>query len=511
MSCGRLLLVTLGLAALGCSDWGGLATVGSVTDTDLSDNPTDPTDPSMVGSDPTEPSFASTDPSDPGEELQVSFSEDQCNFYVASEERGEGDGTSWMDATPYLRQAMEAGERNKAQGSCEAVTVKIGEGIFLPHPSNPDLSFPLFGDLVVQGGFAGTDEDTRDLGTFKTVLAGRIGEGGPQSLHVLRGSGNGIEEVRLEGVTIQEGRAVGSGDDAKGGGLFVEGLVLSLIDTVIRDNFAIERGGGLWLDGGQLVEGNVRWEDNMTDGDGGALFARDARAYPYFADYIDNRANRGGAVYIQNTLEWFLQRTQFDGNSASEGGAFFAEAGSNLKACRTFFVNNHAILGGALMTDRLDMVAVASTVFTQNTADEGSSVYIKDSESLSLTHLTMTENGDVGLSNIEIKGPNPWHIYNSILWRNGISFLADELPMLEYNLLEGLDGVSETNLSADPRFEATFSQAPETWDLSVASDSIVIDAGSDDLIRRDFCNQDVMAGPRSLGDAVDIGAYEFAP
>ena len=163
------------------------------------------------------------------------------------------------------------------------------------------------------------------------------------------------------------------------------------------------------------------------------------------------------------------------------------------------------------MTDRIDMLAIASSVFTHNTADEGASVYTQNTDELDLTQLTMTENGDVGKSNIHVNGSSPWHVYNSILWRNGIAFSGDTSPALEYNLLESVTGLSDTNLSGDPRFQAPFSQAPETWDLSVQSDSVVIDAGSDDLIRSDFCNQDVTAGPRSLGNAVDIGAYEFVP
>ena len=500
-------IVLLSFALSGCVEWGSTATVGTLDEaTEGNETVTDPSD-STDASNGNEGS----DDRIPGTEVSVSFAATQCIFYVAVDERGDGSGTTWENATPYLRQALEAGEQNLDAGQCDEITVKIGDGLFLPHPSDPSLSFPLYRELNLRGGYLETDEESRDLNSVQTILAGRVGEGGPQSYHVLRGSGSGTDEVRLDGLTIQEGRALGDGEDARGGGIFSTGLILSLSNVTVRDNFAVERGGGLWLDGGQLVEGQVLWQDNLSDGDGGALFARQARAYPYFADYRDNRALRGGAIYIQNTFDWFLQRTHFQGNSATAGGAVYAEAGEGLKVCRTFWVGNNATQGGGLYVDRVSKFSVASAVFTHNQAEIGASLYTKDISDMGLSHLTLTENGDVGLSNIAVFGADPWSIHNSILWRNGIEFEADVAPQLEYNLLDSTVNLDGSNVSGEPGFLAPFSSAPESWDLSVRSDSLVIDAGADGLTRQDFCNQDVNAGPRRVGEAVDIGAYEYAP
>ena len=122
----------------------------------------------------------------------------------------------------------------------------------------------------------------------------------------------------------------------------------------------------------------------------------------------------------------------------------------------------------------------------------------------------MTENSEVGMTNIEVRGLAPWSIHNSILWRNGIELTFEETPSLLSNLLDESVGVGGTNLSGNPSFVAPYSSAPETWDLGVRANSQVIDAGDDSLIRNDFCNQDANAQPRVQGAAVDMGAYEFS-
>ena len=263
----RLVFILLTLLTVGCVEWGSSATVGALDDT--TSEPSDESSPS-VPSDPStddDPGDDATDSTEPDDVVSVAFADDQCEFFVANEERGRGDGVNWDNASPYLREAMVAGLANKNRGVCDAVVVKVGRGIYFPHPRDPDISFPLYGGLELTGGYLESDDNARDLVTAATVLAGRLGEGGPQSLHVLRGSGNGTDEVKLDGLTIQEGRATGLDDDAKGGGIFVEGLILSLTNIVIRDNYAAERGGGLWLDGGQLVEGQVLWLNNTADGE----------------------------------------------------------------------------------------------------------------------------------------------------------------------------------------------------------------------------------------------------
>ncbi len=501
----RLTLIIFVLVSVACVEWGSTAVVGSQPDVTGMEDPTEPTDAPASPSD-----NAAADPTSPTDDVLISFADEQCVFFVSNSQRGEGDGSSWDDATPYLQQAMSAGQANQIAGRCETILIRVGAGLFFPHPSDPSVSFPLFAGLVLKGGFLETDEDARNVDTAQTLLAGRLGDGGPQSYHVLKGTGSGIDQVNLDGITIQEGQAVGTGDDALGGGIFVEGLILSLTDVVIQNNDASERGGGLWLDGGQLVEGNVAWLDNTAEGDGGAIFARDARAYPYFAEYRNNRAQRGGSVYIQNSPDWFFQRTLFEDNSAVEGGAVYVESGESVKVCRTIFLGNDAQIGGAVKADRVETLSIASSVFTHNRANAGASLYTQDIESLGLSQLTLTENSEVDQSNIEVLGLSPWGMSNSILWRNGVEYTADQVPDLRSNLVDESVGASGTNLSGSPSFVAPYSSAPETWDLGVKADSLVIDAGDDSLIRNDFCNQDVNAQPRIQGEAVDIGAYEFS-
>ena len=100
---------------------------------DTSFEPSDESSASVPADPPSDESSGdATDSTDPDDSISVAFSDEQCVFFVANEERGSGDGASWENASPYLREAMVAGQANKNRGTCDTIEVKVGRGIYFP-------------------------------------------------------------------------------------------------------------------------------------------------------------------------------------------------------------------------------------------------------------------------------------------------------------------------------------------------------------------------------------------
>lgn len=85
-----------------------------------------------------------------------------------------------------------------------------------------DSTFQLVDRVAVYGGFAGTETSLseRDWAANVTVLSGDIGTAveSDNSYHAVTGNGTNVTAV-LDGFTITEGYANGSGQDETGGGL----------------------------------------------------------------------------------------------------------------------------------------------------------------------------------------------------------------------------------------------------------------------------------------------------
>ncbi|MEL7529857.1 MAG: T9SS type A sorting domain-containing protein [Bacteroidota bacterium] len=88
--------------------------------------------------------------------------------YVNALANGANDGSSWTDAYTNLHSAL-------LNPNAE---IWVAAGTYLPHPSDPDISFILQGKQSLYGGFAGGEimRSEREPDTNPTILSGDLGQ-----------------------------------------------------------------------------------------------------------------------------------------------------------------------------------------------------------------------------------------------------------------------------------------------------------------------------------------------
>ena len=265
-----------------------------------------------------------------------------------------GDGTSWANAFPTLQEALavvNSGEQ-----------IWIAEGTYTPGNNRTDtFSMPHF--AVCYGGFEGTESsiEQRDIEAHPTILSGDIGvadEDSDNVYHVVTIPGEYISFI--DGVTIVDGYANGTGIHENGGGIYQgNSSYLALINCSVIDNFAKDLGGGVYS-----TNGSTYYSQCLID---------------------HNKAVRGGGVYAYGTgitidqIDFTSNRVNtFDSVVGVYGGGLYIDAGSINVTNSTFFDNDASYgvgligqgTGGAIYAKECDTV-VSGTTFEQNSAISG--------------------------------------------------------------------------------------------------------------------------------------------
>jgi predicted outer membrane repeat protein len=164
--------------------------------------------------------------------------------YVDSAAQGLNNGTSWKNAYPNLKLAMQ-----NAQSPYE---IWVAKGTYFPvlvdsNNSPRTSSFQLVANgSPVFGGFSGkeTQREQRNWKVNQSILSGDINKKGDSSdncYHVLLGANDAV----LDGFIITGGNAdsfSASGNDSLGGGLYNSGVAPKIVNCTFRRNYA--RGGG---------------------------------------------------------------------------------------------------------------------------------------------------------------------------------------------------------------------------------------------------------------------------
>jgi len=187
--------------------------------------------------------------------------------YVRAGATGAGDGTSWTDAYPELRLALQA--------VVPPVELWVAEGTYVPTTdTDRTATFRLISGIALYGGFAGTEitRDERDWQVNLTVLSGEIGN--PSDLsdnacHVITGSGTDSTAV-LDGFSVTGGRAA-SCTLNRGGGMLNEAGSPSVRQVRFYANVAGAGGGMYNINGSAPQLQNVAFEGNSVGSGGGVL------------------------------------------------------------------------------------------------------------------------------------------------------------------------------------------------------------------------------------------------
>ncbi len=347
------------------------------------------------------------------------------------------------------------------------------------------------------------------------------------AIHVLGGQ---TSATQLVGLTLTGGNADGVDDgdaapDERGGGLFVNGSSVTVIDCVLSNNVVSNAGGAFYI--------NI----------GGASFTR--------CDFLGNTASSGGGAYVNSATASFTDCT-FDGNetlgthgggmrsvsstvtvtgcmfegntTATEGGAIW-QGGANptLTVRASMFVANHAIQTGGGLYILTGTADVRDSILNGNTAaDTAGATYVVTGAGLTLVNSTIVHNeGAVG----GLAGNGAKVIKSAILWDNTGGSLSGSATVT-YSMVEGgWPGTGNTDPAQGPIFVSPGGADATTGtmddDLHLAAGSPAIDAGDasavigqypldhDGLPRAVDDPATADTGLAVLGLAVDMGAYEF--
>lgn len=415
-------------------------------------------------------------------------------YYVSSRATDTGDGSSWANATT-LTKALDkavAGDQIWVQGF-ETLT---GDNLYVA----PKEGFAVKSGVQLYGGFAGTESRLSQRVTlgkpyqlkYRSVLSGDIqqndtagsvdlifpanGTRSDNATHVLSvnldptlasGNNNTYPTV-INGFSIGNGQAAGTGDAGKGGGIYVYG------DNSKGGVFRIER-----------------------------------------CFLISNYATQGGAVYVDASVKSvngetsLINQSVVFNNAAGDRAAVENQAGGIYLAGEATVVNTSIFNnenGGVRLSPESKVVNVT---IARNT---GAGV-----------DMTAGGSGDAHVYNSIIWGNTQLYLQNDPGFRNsayhevvssdpatpdenGNIYVAKENrgdkfgPMFDAPSLK---------TSYDRDFNWRESAYP-LWSWNVLEGSVMIDKGDNDYYDQNVYGSEDMAGnPRISGDRISVGAYEY--
>ena len=415
-------------------------------------------------------------------------------YYVSSQATDTGDGSSWANATT-LTKALDkavAGDQIWVQGF-ETLT---GDNLYVA----PKEGFAVKSGVQLYGGFAGTESRLSQRVTlgkpyqlkYRSVLSGDIqkndtvgsvdlifpanGTRSDNATHVLsvnldptQASGNNnTYPTVINGFSIGNGQAAGTGDAGKGGGIYVYG------DNSKGGVFRIER-----------------------------------------CFLISNYATQGGAVYVDASVKSvngetsLINQSVVFNNAAGDRAAVENQAGGIYLAGEATVVNTSIFNNGNGGVRLSPESKVVNVTIARNT---GAGV-----------DMTAGGSGDAHVYNSIIWGNTQLYLQNDPGFRNsayhevvssdpatpdenGNIYVAKENrgdkfgPMFDAPSLK---------TSYDRDFNWRESAYP-LWSWNVLEGSVMIDKGNNDYYDQNVYGSEDMAGnPRISGDRISVGAYEY--
>lgn len=415
-------------------------------------------------------------------------------YYVSSQATDTGDGSSWANATT-LTKALDkavAGDQIWVQG----FDTLTGGNLYVA----PKEGFAVKSGVQLYGGFAGTESRLSQRVTlgkpyqlkYRSVLSGDIqrndtvgsvdlifpanGTRSDNATHVLsvnldptQASGNNnTYPTVINGFSIGNGQAAGTGDAGKGGGIYVYG------DNSKGGVFRIER-----------------------------------------CFLISNYATQGGAVYVDvsvksvNDETSLINQSVVFNNAAGDRAAVENQAGGIYLAGEATVVNTSIFNNGNGGVRLSSGSKVVNATIARNTgagvdmtAGGSSDAHVYNSIIWGNTQLYLQN--DPGFRN---------SAYHEVVSRdpatpdeNGNIYVAKENrgdkfgPMFDAPSLK---------TSYDRDFNWRESAYP-LWSWNVLEGSVMIDKGDNKYYDQNVYGSEDMAGnPRISGDRISVGAYEY--
>jgi Protein of unknown function (DUF1565) len=363
-------------------------------------------------------------------------------------------GTSWTDAYTTLSQALSVATAN--------TVIEIGQGTYTPGTATTS-TFQLINNVSLLGGYAGygtTNPYLRNVAAFPTILSGA-----GTCYHVVTGNNTNSTAV-IDGFTITGGEAKGTtGFGGDGAGMLNSGGSPTINNCIFTANFttlSTSEGAGMYNSSSSPIITNCTFAGNLTQTTGarGGGMDDESGSSPTLTNCIFNSNigfSNGGGVFNDSSCSPHLFNCLFIGNTTSstagEGGGFFNDQGSPTLINCTF--SGNAAGGGGAFYNYEGGMTVTNCICYGDTGYTGEIVTVSS-------------------------GSGP-------------------LLTLSYSDVQG--GFTGTNIiNVNPLFAST-------TDFQLQENSPCINAGSNAAVPSTD-KIDLAGNPRTVGAAVDLGAYE---
>ncbi|MBT3223057.1 MAG: hypothetical protein HN348_28625, partial [Proteobacteria bacterium] len=361
---------------------------------------------------------------------------------------------------------------------------------------------------------SGTYVENIDLGTSNITV---WGIDGPQSTII---DGGGVDTVVKVGNTtsaVIDGFSISNGHGVEGGGINLQGSIVTLNNLIVSTNDALY-GGGVWCEGASPTMTDVVITGNTAINDGGGIGLFSCLSSVVLSDVTiaDNTAANGGGLYMRESWDETslsfphsgnqISNTSISGNSATYGGGVYIYDGEQhdegdtgyFKIITTEFSNvivsgNFATYGGGLSIQGDTKVVLANVTISGNSAtSDGGGLYLDAATTYAepqLINLNISSNeatsGGGGYVSASYLGSCTLTYSN--LWGNS----GDDY----YGMVDPIG--NNDNFSHDPDF-VSFSPAMawSTWDFHLGAASPLINAGNP---AADYFDPD--------GSTNDVGAF----
>lgn len=315
----------------------------------------------------------------------------------------------------------------------------------------------------------------------------------------------------LSGFTITNGR----GDNASGysgGGIYCQNSSPTIRNNVITANVAAI-GGGIEVLGGapRIVSNKItnnRPDPNISGGWGGGIALENGASSTVIGNQIsdnlwNSNAGLGGGVALNNAGSPFLENNVIFFNQANFGpGGGIWSVNSTPLIIQNLFVANTAQFGGGVYLD--SQSTTSSAIFVNNTFAEnvgngvglpgdGSAVYVVGYDD----QVEFFNNIFASSAGRESFFCGPAGVLPELMNNDGFDSSGNGFGGDCANAA-GTNG----NISADPQFVA-----PSLRSFQLKPASPAINAG--DSAAPELPLKDLRGKPRIVGQAIDMGVYEF--
>jgi fibronectin-binding autotransporter adhesin len=462
-----------------------------------------------------------------------------ARLHVNGLAQGLNNGADWANSYTRLQTALALAK--------DGDEIWVAKGVYSP-ALHLDSAFFMASGVKMYGGFKGIEttlaERAADASERFTVNETTL-HGNGTNRHLILNTTALAATTLLDGFTITEGYANGSGQNGYGAGIYIGPAVVNgtYNNLVIKNNKASIYGGGMFNGAVATKLNNVLFEGNQvitTTRYGGGLYNSGANASLNKVTFRNNDAVQGGGMFNSGTAVT-MNKIAFESNTATTIGGGMSHSGTAVLT-DAVFKNNTSKTNGAGLYSSGDMTLDRAS-FLENVADQkGGGIYALNlitlrNVVLSKNSVTGTvagyngggmfiESGTAHIQNsifsnntIAVIGtqgsafgaglfniPGTVNIHNSIFWGNKRGNNVDDqiggavIAQMGNNIVQNNYTSGVNNIIGNPDF-----QDAATHDFRLKNGSIAIDAGNNLKVNT---ATDLAGNTRVVNGTVDLGALE---